>query len=108
MVSFPEAEMADGLLTLANPEAAQADGTADALPHIFEPFYRADPSRSQQIPGFGLGLAVVRMVAARHGGAIEVTTQGGRLGIHHNLWGQSCRQLKSPLMKQPGQCPAAS
>lgn len=68
--------MADGLLSLANPEAAHADGTADAPPHIFEPFYRTDPSRSQQIPGFGLGLAVVRMNAARHSGAIEVTTQG--------------------------------
>lgn len=50
---------------------------ADALPHIFEPFYRADPSRSQQIPGSGLGLAVVRMIAARHGGTVEVTTQAG-------------------------------
>lgn len=99
--------MADGLLSLANPQAVHADGTVDAPPHIFEPFCRADPYRSQQIPGFGLGLAVVRMIAARHGGVIEVTTQGGRLGIHHNLWGQSCRQLKSPLMKQPGIDPAA-
>ena len=48
---------------------------AEALPHIFEPFYRADPSRSQQIPGSGLGLAVVQMIAARHGGEIEVTSQ---------------------------------
>ena len=54
-----------------------ADGTADALPHIFEPFYRTDPSRSQQIPGSGLGLAVVRMIAALHGGTVEVTTQAG-------------------------------
>ena len=73
----PEAEMADGLLSLANPEAAHADGTADALPHIFEPFYRTDPSRSQQISGSGLGLAVVRMIAALHDGTVEVTSQAG-------------------------------
>lgn len=46
-----------------------------ALPHIFEPFYRADPSRSQQIPGSGLGLAVVKMIVERHGGEIEVTSR---------------------------------
>lgn len=48
---------------------------ADALQHIFEPFYRADPSRSQQIPGSGLGLSVVKMIVERHGGEIEVTSR---------------------------------
>ncbi|MCD2491747.1 HAMP domain-containing histidine kinase [Lacrimispora sp. NSJ-141] len=48
---------------------------ADALSHIFEPFYRADPSRSQQIPGSGLGLSVVKLIVERHGGKIEVTSQ---------------------------------
>lgn len=46
-----------------------------ALPHIFEPFYRADPSRSQQIPGSGLGLAMVKMIVERHGGEIEASSQ---------------------------------
>lgn len=45
------------------------------LPHIFEPFYRADPSRSQQIPGSGLGLAVVKMIVERHGGEIEAESR---------------------------------
>ncbi|MBR5390158.1 MAG: HAMP domain-containing histidine kinase, partial [Clostridia bacterium] len=31
----------------------------EALPHLFDAFYRADPSRSGQIPGSGLGLAIV-------------------------------------------------
>ena len=47
----------------------------EAMPHIFEAFYRADPSRSQQIPGSGLGLAVVKMIVEQHGGEIEVTSQ---------------------------------
>lgn len=49
----------------------------DALPHIFESFYRADPSRSQQIPGSGLGLAVVRLIVEQHGGTIKVTSAVG-------------------------------
>lgn len=48
---------------------------AEALPHIFEPFYRADPSRSQQIPGSGLGLAVVKMILERHGASLQATSQ---------------------------------
>jgi heavy metal sensor kinase len=40
------------------------------LPHIFERFYRGDPSRSQ--PGTGLGLSFARAVARAHGGEISV------------------------------------
>ena len=39
---------------------------------IFEPFYRADPSRSRASGGSGLGLAFSRMVAETYGGTIEV------------------------------------
>lgn len=46
-----------------------------ALHHIFEPFYRADLSRSQQISGSGLGLAVVKMILDRHGASIQATSQ---------------------------------
>lgn len=49
----------------------------EALQHIFEPFYRADPSRSQHIPGSGLGLSVVKMILERHNGAIEVESKEG-------------------------------
>jgi signal transduction histidine kinase len=40
------------------------------LPHIFERFYRGDPSRSQA--GAGLGLSFARAVARAHGGEIIV------------------------------------
>lgn len=45
------------------------------LVHIFEPFYRADKSRSQRIPGSGLGLAVVKMILDKHEGKIEVVSE---------------------------------
>jgi signal transduction histidine kinase len=49
----------------------------DALPHVFERFYRAEPSRST--PGSGLGLAIVREVIRQHGGSVEASNraQGG-------------------------------
>ncbi len=42
------------------------------LPHIFERFYRCDPSRSQS--GTGLGLSFARTVARAHGGDITVNS----------------------------------
>ena len=44
---------------------------ADALPHLFERFYRVEGSRSRANGGAGLGLAIVRSVVEAHGGAIE-------------------------------------
>ena len=46
---------------------------------IFEPFYRADPSRSRDSGGAGLGLSIVNAVVAAHGGRVDVkeTTGGG-------------------------------
>lgn len=65
----------DGAAVCVQVEDTGVGIPAEALPHIFEPFYRADPSRSQQIPGSGLGLAVVKMIVERHGGEIEVTSR---------------------------------
>jgi heavy metal sensor kinase len=45
------------------------------LPHIFDRFYRADPSRSDT--GAGLGLSLVRAVAQAHGGGIDVVSEPG-------------------------------
>ena len=42
------------------------------LPHVFEPFYQADGSRSGR--GFGLGLAIVKKIATLHGWHIDVAS----------------------------------
>ena len=48
------------------------------LPHIFEPFYRGDASRSRRQGGSGLGLALVQALAQAHGGRISVSSQPGQ------------------------------
>ena len=45
------------------------------LPHIFEPFYRVDKSRSKQTGGYGLGMSVCRKIMEAHGGRIDITSQ---------------------------------
>jgi two-component system OmpR family sensor kinase len=53
--------------------------TTDDEARIFEPFYRADPSRSRDSGGAGLGLSIVSAVVTAHGGRVKVsqTTGGG-------------------------------
>lgn len=47
------------------------------LPHIFDRFYRADPSRARTTGGAGLGLAIVKNLVELHGARIEVESGAG-------------------------------
>jgi len=57
---------------------------ADALPHLFERFYRVDASRSRANGGSGLGLAICRSIAAAHDaeiGALDSPLGGLRVRV---------------------------
>ena len=48
------------------------------LEHLFERFYRADPSRARASGGVGLGLAIVAAVAEAHGGTASASSRPGK------------------------------
>jgi heavy metal sensor kinase len=50
---------------------------AAAQPHVFDRFFRVDPSRSRNPDGAGLGLAIVRSICSAHGGVVEVESALG-------------------------------
>ena len=47
------------------------------LPHVFDRFYRADPARSRDPGGSGLGLSIAKWVASEHGGSLELESRFG-------------------------------
>ena len=51
----------------------------EELERLFERFYRPDRSRSRKTGGFGLGLSIVKSVAAAHGGTVQLAglAEGG-------------------------------
>jgi signal transduction histidine kinase len=60
--------------------AIEDDGEGIApqdLPHIFDRFYRGDPSRSRKTGGTGLGLAISKAIVSRWQGTIDITSSVG-------------------------------
>jgi two-component system heavy metal sensor histidine kinase CusS len=71
--------------------AASADGSAirievgdtgtgippEALPKVFDRFFRVDTTRSQASGGTGLGLAIVQGIVTLHGGKVEIASKPG-------------------------------
>lgn len=59
----------------------------EALPHLFEAFYREEQSRSRRTGGSGLGLYLVRLILERHGAQcrIENTEEGVRAEVRFSI-----------------------
>lgn len=56
----------------------EGDGISpEALPHIFDRFYRSDPSRTHSDKGSGLGLSITNRLVEMHHGTIRVTSVVG-------------------------------
>jgi len=49
----------------------------EVIGQVFEPFFRADPARRQNIPGAGLGLTIAHEIVARAGGRISIANRPG-------------------------------
>ena len=47
----------------------------DLIHQVFEPFFRADRARRQDIPGAGLGLTIAYEIVSRAGGRIEIANR---------------------------------
>ncbi len=48
---------------------------ADLLPHVFDRFFRGDPSHDSTVEGCGLGLSIAKWIVTAHKGTIEITSQ---------------------------------
>lgn len=59
--------------------------TPEQISHVFDRFYRADPSRSRESGGSGLGLAIVRAIAQAHGGEVTAVSPGLNQGSTFSL-----------------------
>ncbi len=73
---------------------------AEDLPHIFDRFYRGDPSRSRNTGGAGLGLAICKALAESAGGQIEINSEVGRGTVAEvTLPGWHERRIDRPLQE---------
>ena len=62
-------------LTVCNTTAAEI--SREALGHVFDRFYRADPSRNSESGGHGIGLSVAKAIVTAHGGKIQALSPDG-------------------------------
>lgn len=62
-------------LTVFNTTAEPID--REKLDNLFDRFYRADPSRSTQPGGYGIGLSIAKAAAETHGGTISAASEDG-------------------------------
>jgi signal transduction histidine kinase len=70
---------------------------AQALPHVFDRFYRGDPSRTRSTGGTGLGLAIARAIVAKAGGDLQIASQPDEADPSHG----TTVTLRLPVTTEP-------
>ena len=53
--------------------------SADALPRVFDRFFRADPAHSSEVDGCGLGLSIAQWITSAHKGTIRIDSDPDRM-----------------------------
>jgi signal transduction histidine kinase len=78
------------------------------LDRIFHRFARADPGRSRNTGGFGLGLSIVRAIVEAHGGSVAVHSTPGEGSVFEILLSATPSEQPSPEPLSREREPAAS
>ena len=73
----PGADGADGAVAQVIIEDEGPGIPPELLCRVFEPFFRVDPGRRQNIAGAGLGLTIAREIVQRAGGEIRISNRNG-------------------------------
>ncbi len=68
---------ADGALARLSVQDEGIGIRPEAVPKIFDRFYRTDESRARATGGAGLGLSIAKWIVQRHGGHMEVLSREG-------------------------------
>jgi two-component system OmpR family sensor kinase len=79
--------------------------------HVFERFYRSDPSRSRAHGGAGLGLSIVSAIVAAHGGTVSARGEAGSgttFVVHLPTTGPPVLARSEPRAAEPGGAPATA
>jgi len=79
---------ADGSSAVVEVDDHGAGVPVEEQERIFEPFHRADPSRTRSTGGMGLGLAIVAAITRAHGGMV---------GVYTNSFGGATFWIRLPL-----------
>jgi heavy metal sensor kinase len=70
---------------------------SEALPRVFDRFFRVDKARSRELGGAGLGLSIVKSICTAHHGRVEATSlpgQGSRFQVELPLAAPSTNEQK--------------